>query len=163
MYLRHDFHPCSKSTSTTTTLRSSWLLETCDDPFISFQGATMKDRYCIPFWQRIKAFLGFGKPPDKPPEKPTVVPQVVAVAGVGDVGKYIAEEIQKASEVDIIVLTRNVRNRLASILMRQSLPEVADTYRHHTHGARASRSYSSKPTTPSALSSRSSTKLTQQL
>ena len=35
-------------------------------------------------------------------------PQVIAVAGVGNLGKYICDELRKAPDFDVIVLTRKV-------------------------------------------------------
>ena len=35
--------------------------------------------------------------------------KVVAVAGVGNLGKYICEEVQAAGEFEVVVLSRKVR------------------------------------------------------
>lgn len=38
--------------------------------------------------------------------------QTIALAGVGDLGRYVCEELLESSEFDIVVLTREVSKQL---------------------------------------------------
>lgn len=49
--------------------------------------------------------------------------QVIALAGVGDVGRYVCEELIADDRFDVVVLSRNVR------FFESEEPETATHYR----------------------------------
>lgn len=87
--------------------------------------------------------------------------QVIALAGVGDLGRYVCEELHASPDFDVIVLTRAVSNFpsssakesvsfLHAVIHNGPFPDVCSI--HNRNGSRANKSAPSRQITLLPLS-----------